>query len=96
MPTIRNALAAGTMMASALVIPMTMPGAFAADSAAVTASASPVLTSAEKPCRQHKNPERCRARRGAGHGLDRDTGGGIDDSLEEDREGRGGGGGVNN
>ncbi|WP_030925660.1 hypothetical protein [Streptosporangium amethystogenes] len=67
---VRNALAAGTMAASALVAPMTTPAPSAvADT--VASNTSTTLRSAQKPCRKHRNPERCRARHGhgGGHGV---------------------------
>ncbi|WP_162641308.1 hypothetical protein [Streptosporangium sp. 'caverna'] len=67
---VRNALAAGTMVASALIAPVTMPAQFAsADTVARTTSTTSTFTALQKPCRKHKNPDRCRLRRGAGHGL---------------------------
>ncbi|MFF5208387.1 hypothetical protein [Streptosporangium sp. NPDC000396] len=74
---VRNALAAGAMVASALIVPMTTP-AQAADTGTVAGitSTTSVPTSVQKPCRLHKNPARCRARRGAGHGRGGGGGGG--------------------
>lgn len=51
---VRNALAAGTMMAAALIAPMTTPTAFA------VADTTTTLTSVQKPCSEYKNPQKCR------------------------------------
>ncbi|WP_344918871.1 hypothetical protein, partial [Streptosporangium oxazolinicum] len=62
MTKIRNALAAGAVMASALVVPAAMSTSFAAaDTLAMTTPTT--LTFLLKPCSEHKNPDRCRARR---------------------------------
>ncbi|MFI6455524.1 hypothetical protein ACIBF6_28650 [Streptosporangium amethystogenes] len=76
---VRNALAAGTMAASALVAPVMTPAPSAV--ADTVASNTPTtLGSVQKPCRKHKNPERCRARRGhsGGHGIVGRNGVGVD------------------
>ncbi|MFC7644946.1 hypothetical protein ACFQX6_32975 [Streptosporangium lutulentum] len=73
---VRNALAAGTMVASALIAPVTMPASFAsADTVARTTSTTSTLTALQKPCSKHKNPDRCRQRRGACHGHGHGGGG---------------------
>ncbi|MFD8533131.1 hypothetical protein ACFV0L_37555 [Streptosporangium canum] len=96
---IRNALAAGTMVASALIAPVTMPAQSAgAESTARSTSASH-LTSAQKPCSQHKHPAKCRARRGGDGGGGSGKGdGGIIGDLDDDHGpgSSGGGSGINN
>lgn len=62
MTMIRNALAAGAVMASALIIPATMPTSSAV-AGTVTVTTPAGASSVLKPCREHKDPERCRARR---------------------------------
>ncbi|MFF5204716.1 hypothetical protein [Streptosporangium sp. NPDC000396] len=74
---VRNALAAGTMVASALIVPATMPGQFAGAETVAKSAAASTLTSAEHPCWKHRNPARCR-RRGHGGGGGNDGGGGSD------------------
>lgn len=84
---IRYALAAGAMGASALIVPVTMPAQLAsAEPVAVTAVATTsVLTSAADPCDKHKNPAKCREKRGGGDdelsddNITRPEGGGVDD-----------------
>ncbi|WP_433362984.1 hypothetical protein [Streptosporangium sp. CA-115845] len=83
---VRNALAAVTMTASALVAPMMTPTPPAvadtmASYASYASNASATVASAQKPCRKHRNPERCHARRGHsgdGHGLIDRNGVGVD------------------
>lgn len=58
---VRNALAAGTMMAAALIAPMTTPTAFA------VADTTATLSSLQKPCSEYKNPQRCREERRRHH-----------------------------
>ncbi|MEU0483561.1 hypothetical protein ABZ260_30780 [Streptosporangium sp. NPDC006013] len=88
---VRNALAAGTMTASALLAPMTTPAPSAvADT--VTSNASTTLTSAQKPCHKHRHPERCRARRG--HGGDHGNIGGDGVGIGGGRGKVGIGGGI--
>ncbi|MEU4541431.1 hypothetical protein AB0G15_42035, partial [Streptosporangium sp. NPDC023825] len=86
MTMIRNALAAGAMMASALIVPMAMPASSAtAGTVAVTTPAD--ATSVLKPCREHKNPDRCRARREYRREYQRERG--REDRRERGREYRG-------
>jgi hypothetical protein len=67
---LKNALAAGTIVASALIAPVTMPAQFAGASAdTVAGTTASALTFAGKPCSKHKNPAQCRARRGGGAGA---------------------------
>lgn len=95
MTKVRNALAAGAMTASALLAPMMTPAPSAvADTAA--SNASPTLGSAQQPCREHRHPERCRARRGHHDFIGRDgvgIGGGISDNRAP---GNRGGAGIDN
>ncbi|GAA0819872.1 hypothetical protein ACFQVD_00175 [Streptosporangium amethystogenes subsp. fukuiense] len=97
MTKVRNALVAGAMTASALLAPMTTPAPSAvADTAA--SNASPTLGSAQKPCREHRHPERCRARRGH-HGIigGGDGGVGIGGGISDNRApGNRGGAGIDN
>jgi hypothetical protein len=107
---VRNALAAGTMVASALIAPVTMPAQFAsADTVARTTSTTSTFTALQKPCSKHKNPDRCRQRRGSGHGhggggsggtgvgTGTGSGIGITDDTSPASGGQGGSGaGVNN
>ncbi|OUC91065.1 hypothetical protein [Streptosporangium minutum] len=96
---IRNALAAGTMVASALIAPVTMPAQSAgAESTARSTSASH-LTSVQKPCSKHKHPAKCRARRGGGGGGGSGKGvRGVIGDLDDDHGpgSSGGGAGINN
>lgn len=96
---IRNALAAGTMVASALIAPVTMPAQSAgAESTARSTSASH-LTTVQKPCSKHKNPAKCRARHsGGGHGKGSGIGKDIIGDLDDDHGpgSSGGGSGINN
>jgi hypothetical protein len=98
---IRNALAAGTMVASALIAPVTMPAQSAgAESTARSTSASH-LTSVQKPCSQHKHPAKCRARHGGGGGSGGGKGHGgkgVIGDLDDDHGpgSSGGGAGINN
>ncbi|MEV7907886.1 hypothetical protein [Streptomyces anulatus] len=87
MINIRNALAAGAMGASALVVPMTMPAqlAHAGTVAGVTLS-TPALTAALKPCRHGKCHSRHPTSPGPGGGL-------LDDGISDNRVPGGGGGG---
>ncbi|MEV8637191.1 hypothetical protein AB0395_36670 [Streptosporangium sp. NPDC051023] len=79
---VRNALVAGALGASALIVPVTMP----AQLAGAATVAAPALT-APQPCRPgHK----CHPRHGGG-------GGGLDDSLDDNRmPGSSGGAGIDN
>ncbi|MEV4382055.1 hypothetical protein [Streptosporangium sp. NPDC049644] len=98
MTKVRNALAAGAMTASALLAPMMTPAPSAvADTAA--SNASPTLGSAQKPCREHRHPERCRARRGhhGDHGIIGGDGVGIGGGISDNRApGNRGGAGIDN
>ncbi|GAA2876432.1 hypothetical protein GCM10010517_37610 [Streptosporangium fragile] len=79
MPVMRNALAAGTMAAAALVAPVTMSAQFAAAGAtAEVVSAAPVLASAEKTAEIHESLAGYRAWAGA-HPTPR-----PDEEIEED------------
>ncbi|MEU7892956.1 hypothetical protein AB0B45_08820 [Nonomuraea sp. NPDC049152] len=82
MSKIRNALAAGAMGASALIVPVTMPAQLAnAEPVAGTVSVTAVLASSAAPCDSRKNPAKCRARHGNHH---EGIGDGIGDSLGPD------------
>ncbi|MGJ6964601.1 hypothetical protein ACSDR0_22065 [Streptosporangium sp. G11] len=109
MTKIRNALAAGVMTASALIVPAAISVSSAtADTVATTAPST--LTSVLKPCRKHKNPDRCRARRGHRHGYGRHERGrhdygrrggegrgvGVGGGISDDLGGRGTGRGIDN
>jgi hypothetical protein len=65
---LKNALAAGAMVASALIVPATMPAQFA-DADAVAGTTSSAFTAVAKPCSRHRNPERCRARQGGDNAV---------------------------
>jgi hypothetical protein len=73
MINVRSALGTGMMLASVLIAPVTIPAPSAAG--AETVFTPSTVTSVQKPCRRHKNPARCRARRG-GHGGISGVGGG--------------------
>jgi hypothetical protein len=90
MINVRNALGAGVMLASILIAPAMV--ATPAAAAAETVSISSTLTSVQKPCRKHKNPARCRARRGGygGHLSRSRIGRGIGDSFGRTGIGRSG------
>jgi hypothetical protein len=90
MINVRNALGTGIMLASILVAPVTIPAPAVA--ASETLSTPSTLTSVQKPCRKHRHPARCRARRGGRGGNFSRSGisGGIDDGIGRSGIGRGG------
>ncbi|WP_326819554.1 hypothetical protein [Streptosporangium sp. NBC_01756] len=91
---LRNALVAGTMLASALVAPMAMQ---IQSAGAATATETVSVTSAQKPCWKHRNPEKCYARNhGGGGGGGHHGGGGDSSDFDDDFSPGGGGSGINN
>ncbi|ACZ88505.1 hypothetical protein [Streptosporangium roseum] len=98
---IRNALAAGTMVASALIAPVTMPAQSAGAESTARSTSTSHLTSVQKPCSEHKHPAKCRARRsggGSGGGGGGKGGGDVIGGLDDDHGpgSSGGGAGINN
>lgn len=76
MSKIRSALAAGAMVASALVVPVTMPAQAAVAGTPTQASSGMTTALLQGPCRNANNPQRCRDRRNNNNNNNNNNNGG--------------------
>src|SRR5690349_21090942 len=96
MSKVRNALAAGAMVASALVVPVTMPAQSASAGTPTQASSGTNTALVQRPCRNANNPDRCRARRNNNNNNNNNNNGGRGNNNNNNNNNGGRGNNNNN